>query len=222
MIKEKIKKLMYGEIINNINRLDYLEFNNVIDIEEWGKKYYSKWSEEYKKNMYKIKNTLKESIIPSIIECYCGYSYKDINEYLRSNRDTGYDLEREMAIALILILSMAPTVPNNIVAYRLVCDDFVKKIIENNKIGLPTIEKGFISTSLFKDIINSDEAYSEHTNLLKIYIPENTIGVYVNVITKRTEQELLLLPNGYFKLKKYPYKEGKKKVYECQLFYFNN
>lgn len=221
MIKEKINKLRYGEIINNIKSSDYLEFRNVNEAEEWGKKHYLQWSEEYKNNMNITKNIIKDSCVTSVIECYCGYSYIQINEYLRFNRDTKNNFGREMAIALSLMLSFAPRVPNDIIAYRLVCDNVVNKIIENNKQGIPTIEKGFISTSLTKDIVTSDEAYSEHSNLLKIYIPQNTVGIYVNGIAKRKEQELLLSPNGYFKLIKNPYNEGNKKIYECQLFYFN-
>ena len=128
---------------------------------------------------------------------------------------------KNMATILTVILSMAPRVPNNIVAYRLVCDDFIRSLIENNKKEMPTIEKGFISTSLVKSIVNSDEAYSYQENLLKIYVPKYTIGIYVNEITKRKkEQELLLFPNGYFRLIKKPYNEGNKMVYECELFYF--
>lgn len=67
---------------------------------------------------------------------------------------------KNMATILTVMLSMAPRVPNNIVAYRLVCDDFIRSLIENNKKEMPTIEKGFISTSLVKSIVNSDEAYS--------------------------------------------------------------
>jgi hypothetical protein len=222
MIKEKIDRFRYGKIMNNINRSDYLEFKDVNGAEEWGKKHYLKWSEEYKRNMHIANNMIKDSCVTSVIEFYCGYSHRDINEYLRFDRDDKYNSGREMANALALMLSMAPRVPNNIVAYRLVCDDVVKKIIENNKQGIPTIEKGFISTSLVKDIVNSDEAYSKHSNLLKIYIPKNTVGIYVNGIDKRTEEELLLFPNGYFKLIRSPYSEGNKKVYECQLFYFNH
>ena len=222
MIKERLKEFKYGKFIKNINESDYLEFKEVNDAEEWGKNHYSKWSEEYKRNMNIIKKVIIDSCVTSVIECYCGYSYREINRYLRFNRDNEYNLEREMATTLAIMLSMAPRVPENIVAYRLVCDDFVKKIIENNKSGIPTIEKGFISTSLLKEIIDSDEAYSGHNNLLKIYVPKNTIGIYVNGVAKRSEQELLLLPNGYFRLIKSPYIDGKKKVYECEILYFNH
>lgn len=219
MIKEKIDNLRYGIIQNNINISDYIEFEDINEAERWGGKHYYKWAEEYKKNMYIAKNVIKTSCITSVIECYCGYSYKEINEYLRLEIDKN-NLGREMANGLAIMLSMAPRIPNNIVAYRLVCDEFVIKMIDNNKQGITTIEKGFISTSLTKDIINSGDPYSEHNNLLKIYIPKNTLGIHVNAVTRREEQEVLLFPNGYFKLIKSPYMEGNKKVYECELFYF--
>lgn len=220
MIKEKIDKFRYGKIINNISREEYLEFKDVNDAEEWGKTHYLNWSEEYKSNMNITKKVITDSGITSVIERYCGYSYREINEYLRFSRDNEYNYAKNMATTLAVMLSMAPRVPNNIVAYRLVCDEFIRRLIENNKEEIPTIEKGFISTSLVKGIINSDEAYSDHNNLLKIYIPQHTVGIYVNGIAKRTEQELLLFPNGYFRLIRNPYNEGNKRVYECELFYF--
>lgn len=220
MIKEKIDGFRYGKIINNISGEEYLEFKNVNDAEEWGKTHYISWSEEYKSNMNITKKVITDSGITSVNEYYCGYSYKEINEYLRFSRDNEYNYAKNMATILAVMLSMAPRVPNNVVAYRLVCDDFIRSLIENNKKEIPTVEKGFISTSLVKGIVNSDEAYSDHNNLLNIYVPKHTVGIYVNGIAKRTEQELLLFPNGYFRLIKKPYNEGNKMIYESELFYF--
>lgn len=221
MIKQKIDKFRYGKIINNIIREEYIEFKDVNDAEKWGKTHYRNWSEEYKSNMNITKKVITDSENTSVIESYCGYGYREINEYLRFSRDNEHNYAKNMATTLAVMLSMAPRVPNNVVAYRLVCDEFIRRLIENNRKEIPTIEKGFISTSLVKDIINSDEVYSKHNNLLKIYIPQDTVGIYVNEIAKRTEQELLLFPNGYFRLIRNPYNEGNKMVYECELFYFD-
>lgn len=63
----------------------------------------------------------------------------------------------------------------------------------------------FNATSLLHDIANEGESYAHSNHILKIYIPKNTIGIYVNAITKRCEKEMLLLPNMYLALINYPY-----------------
>lgn len=79
-----------------------------------------------------------------------------------------------------------------------------------------------MSTSLIKDIVNQEEPYATSNNLLKIYEEKGTIGVYVNAVTKRSEEEMLLFPNMYLGLIGYPYndKESGKIIYECKLIKF--
>jgi len=210
-----------GKMDSNVLNLDYIEFKDDDEAESWGKKHYNVWSQQYKENMYVAKKVITTSCMSASVECYCGYNYRQINEYLRfgtiENESTLY---REMAYTLSIILSMAPRIPDNVIVYRLVCDEFIHKLIQNNKDEIPTQEKGFISTSLTRGIVKSEEFYSSHKNILKIYVKANTVGIYVNCIERRSEQELLLYPNGYFKLLKKPYKENGKIIYECELFYF--
>lgn len=208
----------YGKMNNNIVSSDYIEFRECAAAEDWGKKYYDKWSKQYKQNMQIANKVIKTPCIDASVECYCGYNYKEINDYLRFGLEKD-NLYKEMSDVLAITLTMAPRVPNNIIVYRLVCDEFINELIKNNKKGIPTQEKGFISTSLTKDIINSQEYYSEQKNMLKIYVQANTVGIYVNGVTKRHENELLLYPDGYFRLLKKPYEENNKKIYECLLFY---
>lgn len=168
------------------------------------------------------KCALKSSLLDAPVECYCGHAYRQINEYLRYDSTGKYSLYREMADVLAIVLSTAPRIPCDIIVYRLVSDDFIKVLVENNKDLNTTQEKGFVSASLLRSIVNEKESYAGHENLLKIYVNKNSIGIYVNAITKRGEQEILLFPNGYFRLIEYPYKDHsiKKMVYECELFYF--
>lgn len=211
--------MRYGKFDNNIEKNNYREFTNEDEAEAWGKKYYYKWSKQYKESIKLVKKIVKTPCIDATIECYCGYNYEQINEYLRFDKEDDIYLYREMADILALLLTMAPRIPDNIVVYRLVCDEFIDELIRNHREGIPFQEKGFVSTSLTKDIIQSDERYSDHNNLLKIYVKSNTIGIYVNEITRRSEEEMLLYPNGYFKLLEKPYQYKDKKVYECQLVY---
>ena len=54
-----------------------------------------------------------------------------------------------------------------------------------------------MSTSLLKNIANETESYVSQNNLLKIFVPKDTIGVYVNAVTSRSEGKMLLFPNMY-------------------------
>lgn len=207
---------------NRINKLNYTELKDDIEAKLWGSKYYSDWGNKYINNMKVANQFINKSYITNPIEYYCGEAYTWINPYLRYGGDkSDSKIYPEISDILTIILSMAPRVPEDIVAYRLVCDEFIEELIRNNKKEIPTQEKGFLSTSLTKNIVNSNEYYSDHKNLLKIYVKSKSIGIYVNSVTKRTENELLLAPNGYLKLINYPYKENGKIVYECDLIYMN-
>ncbi len=76
-----------------------------------------------------------------------------------------------------------------------------------------------MSTSLVKIIVNEEELYAAENNLLKIYVGKDSIGVYVNAITSRSEEEMLLYSNGFLGLIEYPYydKESGKTIHECKL-----
>lgn len=230
-IKDWIVKQMnenqYGELQWDIkNKKDYRNFNNNEDSEKWGTKHYSEWAKQYKKTMIKAKNVVKTSLYTNTIECYCGYSHKGINEFLRYQIDNEDNHYREMADILSIILSAAPTIPCDIVLYRMVNDDFINMLISHNKKDKPTPiqEKGFMSTSLLKSIANESEPYAATNNLLKIFVPKGTVGIYVNAVgNKRSEEEMLLFPNMYLGLISYPYKDmdTSKTIYECKLIYLH-
>ena len=63
------------------------------------------------------------------------------------------------------------------------------------------------------------ELLIKRLNLLKIYVPKDTVGIYVNAITRRSEEEMLLFPNMFLALLSYPYKdyETGKIIFECGL-----
>ncbi|QSX04663.1 hypothetical protein JYG23_08065 [Sedimentibacter sp. zth1] len=220
-IIEIFDSIKYGEISCNISYDDYLEFKSNKECKKWGFVHYGEWSKNYKSNMHNMKKIGKSTFVDICLEGYCGYLYKDINIYLRNN-DENDILESYKITAHVLaaVLCMAPRIPDNIVVYRLVCDEFIEELIENNKKGIPTLERGFISTSMTLDIVKSEEPYNLHENLLKIYVSKDTIGVYVNSVANRSENEILLYPNGYLRLIKKPYKQLNKIVYECVIIYY--
>lgn len=222
---EYINKKMYGELNWTIeNKDEYIEFSSSDESQKWGNKHYRIWADAYKKVMYLSKKVMKVGLVDAPIECYCGYSYRQINQYLRNDLDNDFHLYREMADILAMVLCSAPRIPCKLVVFRLVNDEFITRLVEKNKNEhpAPIQEKGFMSTSLVKNIVNEEEPYAAENNLLKIYVDKDAIGVYVNAITSRSEEEMLLYPNGFLGLIEYPYydKESGKTIYECKLINF--
>lgn len=212
----------YGKLSWTIDdKKEYLEFKNQEEARSWGIEHYKNWADKYKRVMQMSKRAIKGSLCGEPLECYCGYSYRQINEFLRYEKDNEYHTYRELADILSIILCSAPRVPHDLVLYRMVNDEFIKVLIEKNKQALPTPiqEKGFMSTSLLKNIANETESYASQNNILKIFVPKDTIGVYVNAVTSRSEEEMLLFPNMYLGLVSYPYKDEEtgKMMFECQL-----
>ncbi|AFS79197.1 hypothetical protein Curi_c21940 [Gottschalkia acidurici 9a] len=225
-IKRFTNENKYGKLNGEIyDKQKYREFKDISSAKTWGQEYYTDWSEKYKKTMRTSNSILNMGLSGNPIECYCGNTYREINPYLRFGKDDKFSHYRELSHILTLVLGSAPRIPENIVVYRLVGDTFIKKLIENNNKNscIATQEKAFLSTSLLSDIVNSGEAYTNHKNMLKIYVEKGSVGIYVNTVTFRNEQEILLYPNGYLSMIEYPYfdKRLNKMIYECQLIYLN-
>ncbi len=217
-----ISEQRYGKLSWYIDDKEaYLEFKNQDEAQVWGIEHYKNWADKYKQVMQISKMAIKGSLCDAPLECYCGYSYRQINEFLRYEEDNEYHTYREMADILSIVLCSAPRISHDLVLYRMVNDKFINMLIEKNKqtVSTPIQEKGFMSTSLLKSIANENEPYASEKNLLKIFVPQNTIGVYVNAVTKRSEEEMLLFPNMYLGLVSYPYKDEEigKIVFECKL-----
>lgn len=224
MLQQICDKNRYGKLWASVDKTAYRTFTTSEDAEAWGDRIYSEWAKEYERTCRwakQISNT-DRSLPFSALECYCGYSYTQINSFMRGDNSI---TEQFIGAADILALTIAnaPPIPENIVVYRMVCDEFIEALIENNKEELPTIEKGFLSASLLKEITNQDEGYACHPNLLKIYVPKNTLGIYVNSVVSRSECEMLLAPNCYLRLIAYPHLDHvtQKRVFECELFEMN-
>lgn len=221
----KIYEKKYGKNQWSVTEKEnYLEFKSVDKAREWGQSNYLEWGRQYKRIMTSAESSVKCSLYTNPVECYCGYSFKQINQYLRFNKDNNTNTYRELADILSIILCSAPRLPCNLVLYRVVCDEFIEELIAHNKRVNPTPvqEKGFMSTSLLKTIANDSEISDTHGNLLKLYVPKGTIGVYVNAVTVRDEAEILLYPNSFLGLSAFPYTDSQvnKTVYECQLISF--
>lgn len=212
---------LYGKINWSVEgEEEYREFKDAAEARAWGKMYYQEWGERYVQVMRKFQD-IRGCTYGMPIESYCGYSYRQINKFLRNDIDNGIKQFREMSDILTLVLCSAPRIPCKVILYRMVSCEFVERLIAYNKQEktTPIQEKGFMSTSLLKDIANQNESYANDGIMLKIYVEQGTIGLYVNAITYRSEEEMLLCPNLYLGLANYPYrdKESGKIIYECKL-----
>lgn len=209
--------LRCGEIGCSLNDKDsYLSFTSVDHATIWGNSHYGDWADEYVSKT-RLASKLSNGSF-SLIERYCGWSYREINGCLRELYwGVSKSLAQEMAHILTLCLCDAPRIPENIIVFRMVCDTFANRLFYDNKHDLATYEKGFMSTSLL-DTIAINREHSHHHHLLKIYVPKGTVGVYVNPVTSRTEQEILIAPNRRLAMIDYPHKgEHGKYVTECML-----
>ena len=223
-IQTKTNEKVYGKLgCPMINKTEYVELTSCEEARDWGMKYYEKWGNQYQKTMDDLeffdKTVAKCFVNP--IKLYCGYMYEEINPFLRYGVDKESHIYRELSDILTIILYSAPRIPHNLVLYRMVCDDFAnqfeKKYREETECHV--LEKGFMSTSLLKEIVHEDSYYAHWNNMLKIYVPEDTVGIYVNAVVERSEEEVLLPPHMTLRLIEYPhYDESiQKKVFECQL-----
>ena len=139
---------MRGEFILNLDKSSYRSFSTEEEAEEWGNKYYGKWSEEYKTNIINLKQIFESSGY-SAIEEYCGHDYKNINSILWDERlDNASDLYKIKINTMLLSIALAPRIPENIVVYRGVSNSFIRELKSDRKKDFWKRYKGFLSTSL--------------------------------------------------------------------------
>ena len=224
-------------------QIDESEYREFIDEEsafQWGNEHYTLWSEEYKRQ-HSIFHSIHQK--EEVVKYYSGgFEFNVINNYMRGIDRVLRKYPHEQVeyfsskIPLLLeVVKSSPVLPENIVLYRLVCDEFIHELLENDEQNKDTIEKGFISTSLLKNKREQRENYDRTSHMLKIYVDKGIVGTYLPlVVDMKFEQEMLLSPNGYFHLLKEPYKSENRKVYdkfshryevfptiiyECKLYY---
>ena len=201
-----------------IKENEYRKFISGKQADEWGTKIYEDWAKRMKENE-KIKihaglfNVGKNVFKP--IEFYCANGYKLINEYLRN----GICVDEEIKMCAYKIseeLIFAPRVPENIISYRYVENQFIKELFNSKEKDEKFWNGGFTSVSLIKEIY---KCAPEGTSLLKVYVPKGMIGVYVNPLVQRNENELLLQNNTNLRLCEKPYfdEEINGWIYGCEI-----
>jgi hypothetical protein len=203
-IIEIIKKKLFNFADIGKNLDGFREFYSIEDAKIWGKKYYSKAPEE---NIY------------SEVEQYCGYLFNPINAVLRREDLSWYEENAEERyqnrIQIIKPWLYSFKLPEDIIVYRAISKKHLckMKLWSKEKFGDSKnilYEYGFLSTSLvFVELkkLHPDSIY------LKIYLLKGTTGAYVDLISKRSEEQEFLIPPGarLYVLKK------TREVYTCVL-----
>lgn len=205
-------KLLYTKDIN----CGYREFNSKASAEQWGDDIYGDWITKYKSLMQKVKHLDKMSpYSKQPVEAFCGYGFSQLNSYLRDTNYVNDSSLQAFADVLQLAIYSAPSIPENIVVYRLVCDKVIEDLLTKTN-TYTYYERGFLSASLYEKFYhNQNEHYVSHKNLLKIYVNKGTHAIFASGIDYRSECEMLFLPGITLALIKKPYKKSGKTIYEC-------
>lgn len=204
----------------SIDKASYHEFTSFDDAETWGMDHYSSWAKTYKKVFFLSSDRYKEHSplrLDEPIELYCGYCYREINEYLRNNYMTSaYPKVSVYAATMASAILSAPTTDQSLVSYRQVSALTVQAIVEAHENEIVYCENGFMSVSLHKE--TCIENCGHEADVLKIYMPKDIPAVYVNAIKRRDEAELLLPPEMLLRLIANPYLDPSgKMIYEIEL-----
>ncbi len=213
-----ITEKLYGKINWVLQEKEkYKSFSTHEEADKWGLKIYEQWGRKYIELMREAGH-LRKGL--NAVECYCGLMHKQMNECMRNPDSKDAILYSSYIDILTLAICLAPRIPEDIIAYRLVEEEFVQELITDNKMFAATEEKAFMSVSLSKEIAETGESYTERITMLKIYIPKGSKGIYVNSVTSRWESEIVLAPKYVLRMLSYPYfdKESKKRIIECALF----
>lgn len=217
------------------NNLTYIEFETIEESKKWGAEHYYTWALAYKQarqvwdsNWTKDHNVnLYDLFLGAVyrpLDIYCGYNYKEINRFMRTGKDLHSELWCKIAALIQVQLNSAPILKENIVTYRLVSDEFIEYMNEQERKGYPIIDKGFLSTGLIKQtLLKNSLNYGRYDNLLKLYVRMPAFAIYIPEIVpgREEEQELLLDSWGVFRILKAPYRdhESNKIIHECELEY---
>lgn len=191
----------------------YKSFNNDDGAKNWGRKYYEDFSNKYKEYNQRLEQLDHMHNSSYCVEHFCGYGYREMNNYLRNN--TVNSVAKSYTEALTFTILLAPPIPEDIVVYRLVCRGFIEALIKN---GSQIIEKGFLSSGMLTSITKLNEHYADYNDMLQLYVPKGIRGLYVNEIATRQENEIILIPNTHIRLiKKSKIKLCDKTVYKCEV-----
>ncbi len=167
----------------------YMEFTTEDEI----KKFLLDTYEDYIAKLVSTQEIDYKYISPiKAIAFYCGYDFMSVNGFLRNNEfdcpDTRIKIDR-----LSEILHFSPKLPENLIMYRAIDEKAFNVISNSIKEYNAYMEKGFMSTSLRFDTVV--EEYGDKGYILKLYVPKGASVMGVDLIKKRSEEEMLFATN---------------------------
>lgn len=120
------------------------------------------------------------------------------NNLLRYN--TKLDSDNFIYPYIIKMINKLSTyqIPDNIVVYRYISKGLLKEMCPSYppRTGMVIHDKGFMSTTLIRESVNSYRDGRNQNILLVIYVPSGTKGTYVGHLKDTlTEYEVILAPN---------------------------
>lgn len=195
----------------------YKEFHTSQEAHDWGMHYFGEWIRDLQLSKDKAANN-----VACLLSGYAGNMNTIYNRYLRGFAD--FDEEEiekySKDIAIIADELRKFSLQEDIIVYRYTNKTLFRLLFDSSrpKIGKEFIDKGFMSTTLVRDLLK-DFAQKRHYNcVLKLYLPKGTKGAYIKCDDSfLDEQEFLLPPNSKFKLIRKYFNMNFFTVYECEL-----
>lgn len=203
----------------------YREFVSLEEASQWGQKYFGDWLPKYQETGSEL-HIGNDPCIRALL-MYLGHNYIAINNELREYfylqnmyiDDASRKYRRAEALKIEQVISRSK-IPENVILYRFINDmQYMKHMLlqgENQmRVGAMLVDKGFMSTSLVYSALKEEH---DGVVLLRLLCPAGLPGAYVNLLSRRhNEQEVLLPPNSKFKILNIYKNRDHKIVFDCLL-----
>lgn len=154
------------------------------------------WFEKYKSYFPSDNDTDKEFV--KVLENYVGSANIAINNTLRYGTSITEDDFIQSISQKMLDKLQTYHIPDDIVVYRYISKGLLKAMCPSYPLqkGMVLQDKGFMSTTLFRESVNSYRDGRNQNILLAISIPSGTKGTYVGRLENTlSEYEVILAPN---------------------------
>lgn len=196
----------------------YRKFHSIEEASAWGKEHFGIWLDKYRRRNgwdpeimidpeYTEERFAADREEKEAFDRYCGYEAEKVNRRLRCEKiSSGWDFRITDSLFYRITDTMDRVirqyrVPENIIVYRYVNADDLRKAYGLLLPGRSICDKGFLSTGLCREALASiHEADEEHKKgynmLLKIYVPKGTMGLYVTLVCGRPAEQEMIFPRG--------------------------
>ena len=200
------------------NKDKFREFHTDKEAYEWAMNYFGSWINE----MESIKENSDLNNAANLLDAYTSSLNVPINRLLRGYTEDFEEKQTEQYYKQISIISNEISkfsLQENIIVYRFTHEKLFSTLFESSEMKENTLftEKGFMSTTLVRDLLIEFAKSHKYNCLLKLYLPNGTKGSYMQRKNGINEQEFLLPPNSTFKLCGKHISHKYNTIYECTL-----